>query len=738
MAYRTNNRGKSPIKTNIFFLLFFAIGGLLLASFNTPAQSAKPTPKPTPVPSTENSVTIEGYEITSSVEAGVRGISVNGSDNKFRSDYNYRAGFRVFDSSFMAKRKEGSGGAFDTLLVNASGWGGDPSGFLRVNAEKTGYYRFNANIRRVNFFNNLPNHARNGHNADNQRDFGDFDLKILPENENIRFSLGAGYNRNRGTGSITNRAYSDEFSPIANFKSNTIDFRAGVEGNLLGFNVLLGYGHRQFRDNTDYTIVGTNPGFNLTNTTVYTNFLRQYPIRDTTDYLNFNVHRTIAKKLDITARVIYSSSVSKIGIMEYFTGRDNSNNFVDADVFNINGNSKRPQTRGDLGITYNVTDNFTISNTFSFDQFNITGGSIVDEALATRTAAGVTRAAQLPYSFYYRLTGFKRYLNTLEGDYQFNDKFGIHLGWRYGHRKIRDDGYNYTVRSSSGVSAVTNPSVLCPAPTGATNPATICGEEENSTNTFIAGFKAKPMKNWTIFGDLEHGTADNAFTRLANYNFNNFRIRSRWSLNRFSFNLSGITKDNENPSTSTAPPANYPTGNFIANTKSRIFSAFVDVSPVNKLTLSGGYTYQHLTSESDIVINTGTLVRGFSRYYLRDNYFFVDVSAQPVNRVSFFASFRYNKDNGQGSRVTTGLPGFATPTGTPNLVTSYPFVMFTGESRLAIRLTKNIDWNLGYQYIGYRDRFPADANLWVFVPQDYHANLPYTSLRIYIGRGSDR
>jgi hypothetical protein len=107
---------------------------------------------------------------------------------------------------------------------------------------------------------------------------------------------------------------------------------------------------------------------------------------------------------------------------------------------------------------------------------------------------------------------------------------------------------------------------------------------------------------------------------------------------------------------------------------------------------------------------------------MRDHYAFFNVSAQPFKRVLFFASYNHNEDLGQGSR-TAALP---------ILISSYPFKLRLAESRVAIRLTKNIDWNIGYQYIGYNERIQP---LSVGTPQDYHANLPYTSLRIYFGGG---
>jgi hypothetical protein len=54
--------------------------------------------------------------------------------------------------------------------------------------------------------------------------------------------------------------------------------------------------------------------------------------------------------------------------------------------------------------------------------------------------------------------------------------------------------------------------------------------------------------------------------------------------------------------------------------------------------------------------------------------------------------------------------------------------------RLAIRINRRLDWNLGYQYYAYNESkivniFPASPRA-----QNYHAHLPYMSLRVYFGR----
>ena len=63
------------------------------------------------------------------------------------------------------------------------------------------------------------------------------------------------------------------------------------------------------------------------------------------------------------------------------------------------------------------------------------------------------------------------------------------------------------------------------------------------------------------------------------------------------------------------------------------------------------------------------------------------------------------------------------------------------EARLAIRVNRRLDWNLGYQYYNYNESDLQKLNVanYVISPraQNYHAHLPYTSLRFYFG-GGDR
>ena len=675
-------------------------------------------------PSSTPEQTYNGYTVAATAEMGWRWRSVDGNENKYKSDLNYEDGFRFFDSNLFMQKENGRW--FDSLLIMNSGWGSDPTGYFRLNMEKVGFYKLNVSTRRFNYFNNLSNFvAINGasqHTQNLKHDLTDIDFSLFPQNEKLRLTLGGSFGETDGDGLWTARGYRDDFPVPNTTKYTSRDFRIGLEGKLAGFNWGLNHGFRRFNDGSSYLLGGPHPGNNTADTTVYGAFSKVFPTEGITNFSQFYFNRTFAKKFDVTGRAIYTSTRSESNIVETFTAsRDNQNNFVDLDQFTINSKAKRPQSRFDIGFTYRITDDFRISNTTLYDRFTVNGGEDLLEKFNFRNAANTTATYRTISSYAYRVNDFDRLSNLLEADYQFGNRFSVHAGWRHTRREVNVYGREGSTTTNIIVPA---PSV---SPTPSVSSAIIGEHEENSTNTFLAGFKLKPTKGWVIFGDVEHGTSDNVFTRVENYDFTNFRVRSRWSYKTVTVNVSGMTKDNTNPSVTLDNPG-LPFGTDV---QTRTFSGDVEWNPNDKFRVSGGYTKRNLTAKTPIytwiglVPSSGIRTLGLSEFYVRDNYAFVEVSAKPHRRVSFFATYRANTDDGQGDRISPP------PNNSPNIVASYPMTFNTPEVRVAIRLTRNVDWNVGYQYYNYKDVQAPDQN--------YKAHLPYTSLRFYFGgRAADR
>jgi hypothetical protein len=721
-----------------------ALLGLLLASGIAAAQTSDPaktqTKKPDDVPTSATTGTDSGnYKITSSLEFGYRGIRVDGDERKYRSDLNYKAGPRIFDSSFLMQSKDGKGGLFDTLLVTASGWGADPTGSMRISMEKPKWYRFEGQYRRAKYYrflNNVanpnwlfsgfpvpPNPATGLHGYNTRTEFGDFDLTILPKNELVRLTFGYSPERYSGPYFTNYHLGGNEFQPLVNARTRANDIRFGADGKLGKVDWTFMQGFRRFRDDST---IDTNPAFinpNPTNIARFTAFSRTEPTRGRVDYTRASLHTFLGGRFDITGRIIYSKSTANSTFLESMqatnfntriSGQPGPPNTLLLGRYNIPSSVARPNTQGDVGFTWLATDKLRISNTFRVEDFTIDGVATFNDLFTVRTTT-VTDTRSFNFLQAFRTTKYRKYQDTVEGDYQFTKNYSVHFGYRYGKRHEEQFASGYGLGSNAPALEPTTSESLT-----------------NHTHAFFGGFRAKPTKNWTIYFDAEHGSADNVFTRIGNYDYTNIRAKTRWAPNRkVNFNASVIIRDNSNPS----EIAGVSLSDFGVDLKTRIFQTSVDWLVNQDLSISVGYNYNWVNS--DAVIDYFYQVppaasvehpQGHTLYFQRNNFFFTDLVWRLSHRISLFTSYRINKDGGQGSRLSD-------PAGNPGtLITSYPMSFQSPEGRLSIRLNRHFDWNLGYQYYNYNEdgylrTFPGSPRA-----QNYHAHLPYMSLRLYFGR----
>jgi hypothetical protein len=707
----------------------------LLASGATAQQ-----PSPSPVQAGDNA---GAYTIISTLEFGYRGLAVDGDLNKYQSDLNYRAGARLFDSSFLMRSQDGKTGLFETALVTTTGWGADPNGQVRITVELPEWYRFDGTYRKFKYFRFLNNFANPNwifspsqfsvppqsvtgeHGYSTETKFGDFDLTILPKNRLVRFTVGYSPERYEGPAFTNYHLGGNEFNYPLNLRSRADDYRFGADGTVgpIDYSVLQGF--RRFRDDT-FTSLGSTPGINLDPSKgQLTSFHHEEPSRGSVDYTRASLHTLVAKKLDITARVIYSDSDSDFTFIENYSGTNwnarvsgwppgplpATPNTLNLGQYNITGSTNRPSWLGDVGVTFLATGKLQISNTFRIDDFRIEGDAVMSDFFSITRPNGampVTDTIGFSNLDAHTNTDYRKYQNIVEGNYQFNPRYSIHLGYRYGHRTIATSFEGHDLASNGSVSGNARSSE---SETGT-----------NNTHSIFGALKARPAANWTINFDAERGTADNVFSRIGNYDYTNVRAKSRYApRNNLSFNLGFISRDNANPS----EIAGVSLQDFGVSIKSRIFTSSLDWTPSSRLSINTGYNYNWLNSNAvvNFFFNNIQHPDGRSLYYVRNNFFFIDTTTIITPRVSLFTSYRINKDNGQGNRVED-------PVGTPGtLVSSYPMSFQSPEARLAIKINRRLDWNLGYQYYNYNESTVVGPR-----PQNYHAHLPYTSLRLYFGR----
>src|SRR2546425_2978178 len=507
-------------------------------SIDAKATATKPTKKPAETVPTSNTVGEDAgsYTVTSTIEVGARGLRVFGATKKFRSDLNYHAGARLFDSSFLMKSKDGKGGLFDTFLVTSTGFGADPNGSMRIDVENPKWYRLEGSYRHFKYFRYLnnfanpnwlftgfpvpPNPVTGYHGYNTRTQFGDFDLTILPKNETIRFTVGYSPERYSGPFFSTYHIGGNEFQLFSHARTRANDFRVGADGKVGPIDWTFLQGFRRFRDDSfvDSTaFINANPA-----AARFTSFSRNEPTRGRVDYTQASIHTLVAKKLDITGRIVHSSATSNSTLFENMAGTNFNTRITGAlappnvlviGQYNIPSTAKRPNTIGDIGVTLLATNKFRISNTFHVEDFTIDGLATFND-LFILTRGTTTNTNTFSNLSAFKTTKYRKYQDTVEGDYQFNKNYSIHFGYRYAKRHDEQILTGFALNSNAPVPLTSI--AACPAP------AVTCAKddiENNHTNAFFGGFKARPKKNWTIYFDGEHGTADNVFTRIGNYNY---------------------------------------------------------------------------------------------------------------------------------------------------------------------------------------------------------------------------
>jgi hypothetical protein len=733
--------------THMLRVLLGLLTALALSALTATAQQPSPSPQKDAAAKTQSSTPTDGdtagdYTVTSSIELGYRGLRVGGDLNKYQSDLNYKTGPRLFDTSFLMQAKEGKGQLFDTLLVTSTGWGGDPQGHMRFSVEKSSLYRFDGNYRRFKYFRSVNNFAnpfyvspslpssqdKGWHGSDTRQEVGDFNLTLLPKNERISFKLGYSPTRYSGPAFTSWHYGGDDFVILSNNKARSNEFRVGADWKLGPVDFSLLQGFRRFRDASTLDNNSLNLGANPTtaSSALLYSLNRTAPIKGDTNFTQFTGHTFLAKKLDLTGRFVYSSSKTSFDWTESATGANfntritnipgaiNPPNILTLGQWNFEGGANRPAARGDFGATYLVTEKFRLSNTFSFDSFRTSGSDYYAGVFSMTRTNGTGAVTLLPTGTSYELSKFRKITNLVEGDYQFNDRYSFHLGYRYGTTRVEEFGGGANL-GSNGAPLLANSSAL----------------EENHTHAFIGGFKLRPVKTWTLFANVERGVADGVLTRIGQYDYTNLRVRSRYTPNRkLALNLSLITRDNSNPSSIEGVSLE----DFGVSVKSRVFSSSVDFTPSSRLYFSGGYNYQWVNSDAVIRYTFATppasapangFYTGHALYYVRLNYFHFDVTAQPLRRLTFFASYRINQDDGQGGRISNMTGG--------TFLSSYPMSYQSPEARLSLRLHRRLDANFGYQYYNYNESKFTQVGYNVR-PQNYHAHIPYASLRFYFGR----
>jgi hypothetical protein len=629
------------------------------------------------------------YSTTTSLELGYRFVDTDGDRDRYLSDVNVRDGLRVLGYSLEMRARPGTGLLFDLLKAEVDNAGGDAAQTYYLRAEKTRFYRFDANVRRFNYFRSIANFVapvpnNTWRDYDLRQQISDFNLKLFPQRA-IRINAGYGRSMAKGRYTPTYNFERDQFQLLGESRWEANDYRLGLDATYRGwdFNVVQLY--RNFHNDPRITArPGGDPGLNPADGGQIATLTRDTPFHSRSLVTRVGARGDIAERLHLVFRALHDDERIRAGYLEIDTGRANNNSTILSRTLSLSGPggiAERPGNNVDIGVSLDVSRFLTVSDSFSYSGWRIAGDmSWLSVSVQQTGAAAPTTTTAVTVATGY-VTDLSSFRNTLDANLNFGRKFSANLGWRAMSRDVKLAGV-WNATSTSPVVKDEAESVL--------------------TNAFIGGLRYRPTNRASFMFDVERGQNNNAFIRIAPLDFTRTRARAQvqatdklWVSGTFtSLDRSNPTPQVENESTT------------------RSYSAAVNWRPRERADVDFGYDYHDLFAAALIDYTLGTQrVNGRSLYYSRVNSLFANTRFGLTRRLDLLLAYYYIIDRG-GPAVSLG----------PNdQINSYPLRRHNPEARLAYRFSNRLTGNLSYRHYSYNERD--------FVAQDYRANILTTSLR---------
>lgn len=688
------------------------------------------------------------YDFHTTMEIGGQFADRHGSLEVYRSQVNYTSGARLFGFNFEGKARDPNA-LFTRMYFQAGGWGGDPYNWFRYGLSKDKWFDLKADYLRSDYFFIIPGFARNQHRNDQQRRRQNFDLTLLPQRK-VRFRLG--YSRNSSFGpTLTTYDFSrDEFTMFEPLRQTYDEYKIGADWNIQRWSFFFDYSWRHFRNDRFLEVVTPpvpNPGNSVPPPATNTAFLnvanRFYPGRGHIPYVRFTIAGRPHRTLDVSARILYSRAKFDYSRFELNDGRTYDPSGAPVSVLitsllNSLGSTIRPNTVADLSVNWRPVPKLTISDTFRFNGFNISGGDV------TNTSTGCSAVSTACVSG----SSAENLINLIDVDY-FVNRFEIRydpvrwLGLRAGERHAhRDTRMVHNTFDCAGA--------FLPGCTGGT--LTFDQEIEPATrvtNVLLLGGDFRPHRTFGLFVDYERGGIDSTFNRIRRGHRVTARVRGRWEPTPgVRFNASWVQFDLRAPS----PDVD-------SNQRNRGFSLDFGLTRWQRFYWDIGYSRNDVSSFTDIGRRTGgafllvdgptgvdcTLSGGVwlrsttlglpcrpSTYIDNNNYAYFDLGGRLVGNLHgevgyrvFSASGTYAPSDPEG---TCPLIYFGPCSDFPSLLPTFPvirvewggFNLHEPHAQLQYVFSDNVSLKAGWRWYGYNVKRGSLS--------DYKAHIVTTSL----------
>jgi hypothetical protein len=700
-----------------------------------------------------------GYQVQQSIELGYRFTSISGSQQMFDTFINQNQGPRLLEQTLSMRSTQHTGVLFDRLYASSFGWGGDSENVARLQIAKNLWYDFNFSFRRdKNFFDfdllanplNPPTSTPSipvnfsPHAMYTTRRMYDANLTLRPES---KFAIRLGFSRNRSEGPSFS-SFHEGTDPLLNQAWNVTsnDYFIGFDLKVLPQTTISYDQTIQFdRNDTDYSLAAFaqfllsdgNPvslglpfnteanqpckvpvlstGFANSTCNLYISYLRNQRVRMTTPTERVRLQSNYFRRLNLVGQASYSSADLNSPYFEAFNGlvtRTGVRQFS----FTGPASVRRFAVNSYAGVTWNITDKLNLSDTFRYDNFHIPGQWNSTETEIKGTPVGSPPAVDVLLSLLgppttttaliANLLGQKSFSNEIQMEYSPSKHAGVHVGYRFRHRRVFKSEPEIVVDPESGLGEFEGDVI------------------EVNEHTPIIGIWLRPIDSLRINVQAEETAADNFITRISPRQRQNYRARVNYKPAKWA-SLAGSTDINEsrNGESDTQFEQHYRNAGFI-----------VSLLPNERIGLDLAYNYTDALQDSIVCYNgtfnpPGTVINGCPTFDAAENPNPNSIRFHYANHTHYFkGTLRWKPLKRLTAVVGYGLTVSDGNETTLNVLQPFGTLQFTYHQplgSLSYEFLPNVSMNAQWNYDQYgEDSFSGPTSL-----RSFHDNRTTLSLR---------
>lgn len=528
-------------------------------------------------------------EWTGSIDLGARWrYHVGGDFNTYRSLVNLGSGLRLVGADI--KYEPAASKLFDSMLLNAGNWGGDPYNTARFDLLKRGIYRFAGRYSNIAYYNYLPSFANPGLGTSltlNQRAYDttirnlDTTLEFLPGKRIIPY---VGYERNTDYGNgITTLVENANEYPLRNLIRWSQDrYLGGVRLEWNRWHATVEGGRTSFRDDQSVTSterVNGNRQLPYLGQQLYLSSGSQfYYNRGDGTFTRASVTANPWDWLDLAGNVMYSKPQTVSRFSEELIGSVAYQAMIyprNSDTFY--GNATMPRSAWSGSAELRPFSRLRIRETYETDRMQVDSTAVLTALYFPTTGVQVDNRQSVGDRF-----EATRNRNQVEGLFDVNKSFMIRGGYRkeWG-RSLMRSGFLNTQPYERG---------------------------ELERNVGLIGLQFRATSRLVVNGDYEIGDGVKTYYRTGLMDTRKYRIQGRFTLrNDLTFNALYSRLENKNPDQG----INY-------NYHAQAISANLQWMPANARNFAFVADYSRSAILSDINYQDATWFRTIKSLY-RDN-----------------------------------------------------------------------------------------------------------------------